>query len=115
MNGTYEEATQGYDVTETTASRIWGLIRDAQNLEISLSGLGIFVEVLPQSPYGVRKVLSRFSSLLEAQNFAWAWLTGPYGVARDVRFIKITPSIYGIDLEALVRDIRIYLKGQGGA
>ena len=113
MEDIYEEATQGYEVSETTASRIRGLIRDAWDLEITLSGLGVFVEALPQPPYGVRKVLGRFNSLLEAQNFAWAWLTGPYGVVRDVRFTKITSSIYGIDLEALARDIRIYLESGG--
>ena len=111
MEEIYEEATRGYDVTEATARRIRGLIRDAWDLEINLSGLGVFVEALPQPPYGVRKVIGRYSSLLEAQNFAWAWLTGPYGVVRDVRFTKITSSIYGIDLEALIRDARSYLEG----
>ncbi len=110
MNDIYEEATQGYDMTEATASRIRGLIRDAYNLEIHFSGLGIFVKALPQSPYGVLKVLNRFNSLLEAQNFAWAWLTGPYGVVRDVRFTKIATGICGVDLEALIRGIRIYLE-----
>lgn len=115
MEDIYEEATQSYTVTEATAHRIRGLIRDAWDLAIHLSGLGIFVEALPQPPYGVRKVLGRFNSLLEAQNFAWAWLTGPYGVVRDVRFTKITSGIYGIDLEALVRDIRIYLGGRSAS
>ena len=110
MNDIYEELTQGYDVTAATASRIRGLIRDAYSLEIHLSGLGIFVEALPQPPYGICKVLGRFNSLLEAQNFAWAWLTGPYGVVRDVRFIELTSCIYGVDWEALVQDIRIDLK-----
>lgn len=112
MNHIYEEATRGYDVTATTAARIQGLIRDACDLEIHFSGLGVSVEVEPQPPYGARKVLGRFSSLLEAQNFAWAWLTGPYGVVCDVRFTKITPSICGIDLGALIRGIRIYLRGK---
>lgn len=112
MDNIYEEATRGYDVTATTAARIQGLIRDAHGLEIHFSGLGVFIEALPQPPYGVCKVLGRFSSLLEAQNFAWAWLTGPYGVVRDVRFTKITPSICGIDLGALIRGIRIYLEGK---
>lgn len=108
MEDIYEEATQGYEVTE--ASRIRGLIRDALDLEVHLSGLGIFVEALPQPPYGVRKVLGRFNSLFEAQNFAWAWLTGPYGVVRDVRFTKVAPGVCGIDFDALVRDIRSYLR-----
>lgn len=106
MNDIYEEATQGYDLTEATASRIRGLIKDAWDLEIHLSGLGIFVEALP---HGIRKILGWFNTMLEAQNFAWAWLTGPYGVVRDVRFTKITPGICGIDLDVLVRDIRLYL------
>lgn len=109
MNDIYEEATQGYDLTEATASRIRWLIKDAWDLEIHLSGLGIFVEALPQPPHGIRKILGRFNTMLEAQNFAWAWLTGPYGVVRDVRFTKITPGICGIDLDVLVRDIRSYL------
>lgn len=115
MKNFYEEATQGYEVAEATASRIRGLIRDAWDLEVVSAGPGVFVEALPQPPYGIRKVLGRFNNLLEAQNFAWAWLTGPYGVARDVRFTKITSGIYGIDLEALVRDIRIYLGGRGAS
>lgn len=115
MEDIYEEATQGYNVPEATASRIRGLIRDAWDLEIHLSGLGVFVEALPQPPYGVRKVLGRFNRLLEAQNFAWAWLTGPYGVVRDIRFVKVAAGIYAVDLEALVRDIRIYLEGQGAS
>lgn len=115
MEDIYKEATQSYDVAEATAYRIRGLIRDAWDLEIHLSGLGVFVEALPQPPYGVRKILDRFNSLLEAQNFAWAWLTGPYGVVRDVRFTRITPGIYGIDLGALVRDIRVYLGGRGAS
>lgn len=109
MNDIYEEAIQGYDVTGTTASRIRGLIRDAWDLEIHLSGLGIFVEALPQPPHGVRKVLGRFNTMLEAQNFTWAWLTGPHGVVRDVRFTKVAPSICGIDFDVLIRDIRSYL------
>lgn len=109
MNDIYEEATRGYDVPGAMASHIRGLIRDAWDLEIVLSGLGIFVEALPQPPHGVRKVLGRFNSMLEAQNFAWAWLTGPYGVVKDIRFTKIRPNLCGIDMDALVRDIRSYL------
>lgn len=113
MNDIYEEATRGHDVTGATASRIWGLIRDAWDLEIVLSGLGVFVEALPQPPYGVRRVLGRFGTVLEAQNFAWAWLTGPHGVVRDVRFIKVAPGIYGVDFDMLIRDIRSYLGARG--
>lgn len=109
MNDIYEEATRGYGVTEATASRIRGLIRDAWDLEIVLAGLGIFVEALPQPPCGIRKILGRFTTMLEAQNFAWAWLTGPYGVVRDVRFIKVDPGVCGIDFDVLIRDIRSYL------
>lgn len=109
MNDIYEEATRGYNVTEATASRIRGLIKDAWDLEIHLSGLGIFIEALPQPPYGVRRILGRFNTMLEAQNFAWAWLTGPYGVVRDVRFTKVAPGICGIDFDVLTRDIRSYL------
>lgn len=111
MSDIYEEATRGYDVTEAIASRIRGLIRDAQDLEIVLTGSGIFVEALP--PHGVCKILGRFNTMLEAQNFAWAWLTGPYGVVRDVRFTKIRPDLCGIDLDVLVRDIRSYLEAHG--
>lgn len=110
MSGIYEEAVQGYDVTGATASCIRGLIRDAWDLEIALAGPGVFVEALPQPPHGIRKILGRFSSILEAQNFTWAWLTSPYGVARDVRFIKVAPSVYGIDFDVLTRDIRSYLE-----
>lgn len=112
MSNIYEAATRGYDVTEATAARIRGLIRDAYDLEICLSGLGVFVEALPQPPCGVCRVLGRFNSLLEAQNFAWAWLTGPYGVVRDVRFIETTADTYVIDLEVLIHDIRVYLEGR---
>lgn len=112
MEEIYGEATQGYEVPETIASRIRGLIRDAWGLEITLSGLGIFVEALPQPPYGVRKVIGRFSSLLEAQNFAWAWLTGPWGVAKDVRFAKVRSNLYEVDLDVLVRDVQAYLEGR---
>lgn len=111
MSDIYEEATRGYDVTEAMASRIRGLIRDAQDLEITLTGFGIFVEALPS--YGVCRILGRFNTMLEAQNFAWAWLTGPYGVVRDVRFTKIRPDLCGIDLDVLARDIRSYLEARG--
>ena len=109
MEEIYEEATQGYEVSEATASRIRRLIRDTWDLEVVLAGLGIFVEALPQPPHGIRKILGRFNNMLEAQSFAWAWLTGPYGVVRDVRFTKVAPGVYGIDMDALVRDIRLYL------
>ena len=110
MNNIYEEATRGYDVAPAVATRIQGLIRDACNLEIHFSGPGVFVKAEVQPPCGACKVLGRFGSLLEAQNFAWAWLTGPYGVVRDVRFTKVATSICGIDLGALIRGIRIYLE-----
>lgn len=42
-------------------------------------------------------------------------VTGPYGVARDVRFTKITSGIYGAALKALVRESRIYLGGRGAS
>ena len=109
MEDIYEEATRGCEVSEATASRIRGLIRDAWDLEIVLAGLAVFVEALPQPPYGIRKILGRFKSILEAQNFAWAWLTGPYGVVRDVSFTEVAPGVCGIDFDALVRDIRSYL------
>lgn len=107
MSNIYEEATQGYDVTEATASRIQSLIRDAWGLGIVLSGLEVFVEALPQPPHGVRKILGRFDAMLEAQNSTWAWHTGPYGVVRDVRPIKATPDVCGVDV--LIRGIRSYL------
>ena len=110
MEDIYEEATRGFEVSETTASRIRRLIQDAWDLRIVLSGLGIFVEALPQPPYGVSKVLGRFNSMLEAQNFAWAWLTGPRGVVKDVRFAKVRPNLCEIDLDVLVRGIRAYLE-----
>ena len=112
MEEIYEEATQGFEVTEAMADRIRGLIRDARDLEIHISGPGVFVEALPQPPYGVRQTLGRFNTMLEAQNFTWAWLTGPYGVARDVRFTKISHNLCGIDFEVLIQDIQEYLKGR---
>lgn len=108
MRNIYEEATQGFEVDEATARRIHGLIWDAWSLQITLSASGIFVETVP--PHGDCKVLGRFSSMLDAQNFAWAWLTGPHGVVRDVRFAKVVPGICEIDLNTLIRDIRAYLE-----
>lgn len=84
MDDIYGEATRGYDVAEAAAPRIRGLIQDAWDLEIHFSGLGIFVGAVPQPPYGVRKILGRFNSLFEAQNFARTWLTGPYGIVTSV-------------------------------
>lgn len=112
MEEIYEEATQGFEVPEAMAARIRGLIRDAWDLEIHSSWTEVFVEALPQPPYGVRQTLGRFDTMLEAQNFAWAWLTGPYGVAGDVRFTKIRRNLCGIDFEALIQDIQEYLKGR---
>lgn len=105
----YEEATQGFEVPEAMATRIQGLIRDALDLEIHTSGMGVFVEALPQPPYGVLKVIGSFNSLLSAQNFAWAWLTGAYGVIGDVRFIETAPRVIGLDIEFLIEEIREYL------
>lgn len=79
MEDTYAEAVEGFEVGESTARRIRGLVKDALDLRIVISGLGIFVEALPQPPYGVSKVIGRFTSMLDSQNFAWAWLTGPWG------------------------------------
>lgn len=109
MQDIYEEATRGINVPEATANRVRGLIQDAASLEIDFTWLGAFVRTLPQPPYGARKILGRFSSMLEAQNFVRAWLTGPYGVAKDVQFVKTGPNIFGIDLGTLVRGIRGYL------
>lgn len=109
MEEIYDEATQGFEVPEAMAARIRGLIRDAWDLEIHTSGTGVFVEALPQPPYGVLKVLGRFNSLLSAQNFAWAWLTGAYGVIGDVRFIETAPRVLGLDIEFLIEEIREYL------
>ena len=112
MEEIYEEAAQGLAVPEAMADRIRGLIRDARDLEIQLSGLGVFVEALPQPPYGVRKVIGRFNSLLEAKNFARAWLTGAYGVVRDIRFIELAPRVLGLDIEFLIEGIREYLRAK---
>ena len=109
MEEIYEEATQGFEVPEAMAARIRGLIRDAWDLEIHISGTGVFVEALPQPPYGVPEVLGRFNSLLSAQNFAWAWLIGAYGVIGDVRFIETAPRVLGLDIEFLIEGIREYL------
>lgn len=108
MEDIYEEATQGYEVSETTAFRIRRLIRDAWDLRIVPSRLGISVEALPQPPYEVSRVFGRFNSMLEAQNFAW--LTGPWGVVKDVRFAEVCPNLREIDLDVLARDIRAYLE-----
>lgn len=44
MNGIYEEASQGYDVTGATAAGIRRLVQGALGREIYLSRLGTFVE-----------------------------------------------------------------------
>lgn len=113
MNDIYEEATQGFEVPAPVASRIRRLIRDASDLEIHISGREISVEALPQPPYGARRVIGRFTRLLEAQNFAWAWLTGAYGVVGDVRFIETARGVLGIDIEFLIEEIREYLGSKG--
>lgn len=110
MNDIYGEATRGYEVSEAVAYRIRELIRDALDLRIIISGLGVFVEALPQPPYGVSKVLGRFSNMLEAQNFARVWLTGPRGIVKDVQFAEVSPDLYEIDLGVLAKDIQVYLE-----
>lgn len=110
MEDIYEEATQGYDVAEATASRIQGLIRDARSLQIVMPGSRVLVETTATETYRSRRILGGFIRPLEAQGFVWAWLTGPYGIIRDVQFVKIRPGIYEVDLDALIRDIRIYLE-----
>lgn len=111
MEDIYEEATEGFEVGSSTSRRILALIRDALDLEIAISGFGVFVEALPQPPYGICQTLGRFNTMLEAQNFAWAGPTGPYGVVRDVRFTELRPNLFGVDFEVLIQDIRECLKG----
>lgn len=91
MEDIHGEATRGYGVTEAIASRI----RDAWDLEIHLSGLGVFVEAPSHPPCGVCKVLGRFNTMLGAQSFVWAWLTGPYGVVRACGSSKSTRAFGG--------------------
>lgn len=103
----YEEAAQNCEVSETIAPRIRRLIWDAWDLRIVPSGPGISVEAPSRPPYGAIKVLERSNSMLEAQNFAW--LSGPCGVAKDVRSIKVAPGAHGIGMDALVQGIRSHL------
>jgi hypothetical protein len=110
MEDIYEEATRGYDVTRAIESRIHGLIRDARSLQIIMSGSGVFVETTSIAPHGERTVLGGFTRPLEALGFVWAWLIGPYGIIRDVRFVKTRPGVYEVDPDALIRDIGIYLE-----
>lgn len=112
MNDIYEEATLGFEVDEAVARRIRGLISDARNLRVAQFKQVVFVEAMPQPPCRARKVLGRFTSVLEAQNFMWAYLTGVWGVVKDIRFIRINPNIYVVDFGALIRDIRAYLTGR---
>lgn len=109
MEDVYEEAVRGFEVPESTSRRVRGLIRDALGLRITYPTTEFVVSVAPSGIYGSRSAIGRFHGLLEAQSFAWAWLTGPYGVVRDVRFVKTRPSTFGIDLGTLVSDIRDYL------
>ena len=113
MEDTYAKAVEGFEVGEATARRIRGLIKDAWDLMIVLPGTGVFVEALPQPPHGVSKVLGRFNSMSEAQTFAWAWLTGPYGAVKDIRFVKARPpNLCEVDLDVLILDIRSYLEAR---
>lgn len=109
MGDIYEEAVRGFEVPESTSRRVRGLIRDALGLRIAYRTTEFVVSVAASGVYGSRSAIGWFHSLLEAQSFAWAWLTGPYGVVRDVRFVKTGPNTFGIDLGALVSDIRDYL------
>lgn len=54
-------------------------------------------------------ILAGSASLLEAQNFVRAWLTGPYVVVKDAQFVKTGPNTVGVDLGAFVSDIRACL------
>ena len=109
MEDIYEEAVRGLEVPEPVERRVRGLIRDAWNLQITYLPPEVVVESVPSRVYGSLVVIGRFYSLLEARNFVWAWLTGPYGVVSDVRIVKTGVNTFGIDLEALVSDIRVYL------
>lgn len=109
MEDIYEEAVRGFDVPESTSRRVRGLIRDAFGLRITYQTSEFVVSVDASRVYGSRSAIGWFHSLLEAQSFAWAWLTGPYGVVKDIRFVKTRPSTFGIDLGALVSDIGDYL------
>nr|DAQ26925.1 MAG TPA: hypothetical protein [Caudoviricetes sp.] len=109
MEGIYEEAVRGFEVPESTSRRVRGLIRDALGLRITYRNTEFVVSVATSGVYGPRSAIGRSNSLLEAQSFAWAWITGPYGVVKDVRIVKTSPNTFGIDLEALVSDIKDYL------
>lgn len=109
MNDIYEEATRGIYVPEATSRRVRGLVRDAWNIQITRHAHEVTVEAVPSELVGTLRVVGRFHSLLEAQNFVWAWLTGPYGVVKDVRYVKTGSNTFEIDLGALVSDIRAYL------
>ena len=109
MEEIYEEATRGLDVPEATANRVWRLVRDAWNIQITRHTHEVSVEAVPEELIGTLRVIGRFHRMLEGQNFVWAWLTGPYGVVKDVRFVKTGSNTFGIDLGALVIGIRDYL------
>ena len=109
MEDIYEEAARGFEVPESTSRRVRGLIQDALGLRITHRTTEFVVSVATGGVYGSRNAIGRFHSLLEAQSFAWAWLTGPYGVVKDVRFVKTGPDTFGVDLGTLVSDISGYL------
>lgn len=109
MEDIYEEAVRGFEVPESTSRRVRGLIWDALGLRITYRATEFAVSAAAGGVYGSRGAICWSHSLLEAQSFAWAWLTGPYGVVKDVRFVKTRPNTFGIDLRALVSGIRDYL------
>lgn len=109
MEDIYGEATRSIDVPEVTANRVRALIRDALSIQITRHTHEVSVEAVPEELTGTLRVIGRFHRMLEAQNFVWAWLTGPYGVVKDVRFVKTGSNTFGIDLGALVIGIRDYL------
>lgn len=109
MEDIYEEAVRGLEVPEPVERRVRGLIRDAWNLQLTYRPPEVVIELVPIWGYRSLVAIGRFHSLLEAQNFVWAWLTGPYGVVSDVRIVKTGANTFGIDLNFLVEGIRDYL------
>ena len=109
MKDTYKAAVRGFEVPEPVDHRIRGLIWDAWNLHITYQTPEVIVEAVTCVFCGTLSAIGMFHSLLEAQSFAWAWLTGPYGVVKDVRFVKIGSRTFGIDMGVLAHDVRSYL------
>lgn len=109
MEDIYEEAVRGLEVPEPVERRVRGLIQDAWSLQITYRPHEVVIESVPSEVYRSSVAIGRFHSLLEAQNFVWAWLTGPYGVVSDVRIVKTGSNTFGIDLNVLVEGIRDYL------